>query len=140
MSRKRNSNTFDVRDYGPCPYCEEWIVLQHITKHMTTCPSQEKSSATKGSSIIQSKIMTGKISSSACTKLRTEVFPSMIRENITEIAQGDHLITVLGNIWFMKNVGNKLRRKNLTNFRMRLSARLLSILRADAQLPSASMD
>ncbi|XP_078310283.1 uncharacterized protein LOC111116385 isoform X1 [Crassostrea virginica] len=140
LSRRRNSNTFDVRDYGPCPYCEEWIVLQNITKHMTTCPSQEKSSATKGSSIIQSKIMTGKISSSASTKLRTEVFPSMIRDNITEIAQGDHLITVLGNIWLMKNVGNKLRRKNFTSFRMRLSARLLSILRADAQLPSASMD
>ena len=72
---------------------------------MKTCPSQEKSSATKGSSIIQSKIMTGKFSSSAFIKLWTEVFPSMIRDNITKITQGDHLITVLGNVWLLKNVG-----------------------------------
>lgn len=83
--------------------------------------------------------MSGKISSSASKKLKTEVFPYMIRDKITRKAQEDHLITVSGNIWLLKNVGNKLRRKNFTSFRMRLSARLLAILREDAQMPSISM-
>lgn len=139
LSRRRNSNTFNIKDYGPCPNWEEWIVLENISKHLTVCPHEEKSSETKGSAIIQSKIMSGKISSSASKKLKTEVFPSMIRDKITEIAQEDHLITVSGNIWLLKNVGNKLRRKNFTSFRMRLSARLLAILREDAQMPSLSM-
>lgn len=139
LSRRRNSNTFNIKDYGPCPNWEEWIVLENISKHLTVCPHEEKCSETKGSAIIQSKIMSGKISSSASKKLKTEVFPSMIRDKITEIAQEDHLITVSGNIWLLKNVGNKLRRKNFTSFRMRLSARLLAILRENAQMPSLSM-
>lgn len=106
---------------------------------MVACPIQENIDS-KGAAIIQSKIMAGKIFSSASTKLKTEVFPSMIRDKTTtEIAQGDHLITVLGNIWLMKNAGNKLRRKNFTSFRMRLAAKLLSLLREDSQIPSASM-
>nr|XP_034315953.1 uncharacterized protein LOC117685616 [Crassostrea gigas] len=138
LTRRRKSNQFNVKDYGPCPNCQEWIVLENITKHMVACPIQENIDS-KGAAIIQSKIMAGKISSSASTKLKTEVFPSMIRHKTTEIAQGDHLITVLGNIWLMKNAGNKLRRKNFTSFRMRLSAKLLSLLREDSQIPSASM-
>nr|XP_034322565.1 uncharacterized protein LOC117688559 [Crassostrea gigas] len=138
LTRRRKSNQFNVKDYGPCPNCQEWIVLENITKHMVACPIQENIDS-KGAAIIQSKIMAGKISSSASTKLKTEVFPSMIRDKTTEIAQGDHLITVLGNIWLMKNAGNKLRRKNFTSFRMRLSAKLLSLLREDSQIPSASM-
>ncbi|XP_062610759.1 uncharacterized protein LOC134272385 isoform X2 [Saccostrea cucullata] len=138
LTRRRKSNQFNVKDYGPCPNCQEWIVLENITKHMVACPIQENIDS-KGAAIIQSKIMAGKISSSASTKLKTEVFPSMIRDKTTEIAQGDHLITVLGNIWLMKNAGNKLRRKNFTSFRMRLAAKLLSLLREDSQIPSASM-
>lgn len=87
LSRRRNSNTFNIKDYGPCPNCEEWIVLENISKHLTICPCEEKSSETKGSAIIQSKIMSEKISSSASNKLKTEVFPSMIRDKITEKAQ-----------------------------------------------------
>nr|XP_034315262.1 uncharacterized protein LOC117685101 isoform X2 [Crassostrea gigas] len=138
LTRRRKSNQFNVKDYGPCPNCQERIVLENVTKHMVACPIQENIDS-KGAPIIQSKIMAGKISSSASTKLKTEVFPSMIRDKTTEIAQGDHLIIVLGNIWLMKNAGNKLRRKNFTSFRMRLAAKLLSLLREDSQIPTASM-
>lgn len=84
---------------------------------------------TKGSIILQSKIMKGQITPKASQRLVKEVFPSMLRDQISDIAQNDTLIVALGDVWLMKNIGNKSRRKNFTSFRMRLAARHLSLLR-----------
>ena len=40
------------------------------------------------------------------------------------MALQDWLITAIGDIWLMKNIGNKSRRKYFTSFRMRLAASL----------------
>jgi len=88
---------------------------------------------------MESKNLKGKLVIGGSKKLRGDVFPSMTRDEITEIAQGDALICSLGDIWLMKNIDNKLRYKNSTSFRMRLVARLLQKMRNEAGKKSASM-
>ncbi|XP_033728854.1 uncharacterized protein LOC117317995 [Pecten maximus] len=63
----------------------------------------------------------------------------MTRDDVTECAQNDKLIVALGEIWLMKNVGNRLRRRNITSFRMRLAGRLLLLIRDKLQLKESTM-
>lgn len=74
-------------------------------------------------------VMTGKITLKGSKTLKKEVIPSMKRDAIAEIALHDDLIIGLGDIWVMKNVDNKRKRKYYSSFHMRLAARLLQELR-----------
>jgi hypothetical protein len=140
LSRRKQTQDFQVDDYGPCPNCLEWVSLDLISKHFKTCPAEGKGLVkSKGAAIMESKNLKGKLVIGGSKKLRGDVFPSMTRDEITEIAQGDALICSLGDIWLMKNIDNKLRYKNSTSFRMRLVARLLQKMRNEAGKKSASM-
>ena len=151
LTRRKETNTFDISEYGPCPKCEEWIVLNNLSKHRKNCIKKGGTEAkgsevnesvdnfTKGSAIVQSKIMKGYITLSASKKLLNEVFPSMNRDRITQTAQNDSLTVSLGDVWQMKHFGNKLRRKHFTSFRMRLASRLLLCVREAIGDDEASM-
>ena len=140
LSRRKQTQDFQVDDYGPCPNCLEWVSLDLISKHFKTCPAEVKGLVkSKGAAIMESKNLKGKLVIGGSKKPRGDVFPSMTRDEITEIAQGDALICSLGDIWLMKNIDNKLRYKNSTSFRMRLVARLLQKMRNEAGKKSASM-
>ncbi|XP_062612913.1 uncharacterized protein LOC134274668 [Saccostrea cucullata] len=142
ISRRRGK--FNMEKYGPCPNCKEWIVLSScITKHNKVCPAflkTESPKSTKGIIIIQSKIMTGKIAQEASSTLKKEVFPIMRQDNITKTAVADPLIVALGDVWLMKCVDNKRKRKYYCSFRMRLAARLLHLLRKESQCEASLWD
>ena len=53
----------------------------------------------------------------------------MKRDDVGKITIHDDLIVGLGDIWVMKNVDNKRKRRNYSSFHMRLAARLLKELR-----------
>ena len=97
-------------------------------------------SFTKGSIVVQSKIIKGQITTKPSKGLIKDVFPSMIRDQMSEIAQNDELIVALGEVWWMKNAGNKIRRKNFTSFHMRLAGRLLLLLREASALKRHSFN
>ncbi|XP_033758150.1 uncharacterized protein LOC117340499 [Pecten maximus] len=147
----RRPLAFDCSKYGPCPKCKEWIILENITKHQHTCVANEVSTqkpngdhefeeaVSKGATIVQMKVLKGQLTTHPSKKIVKEVFPSMTRDDVTECAQNDKLIVALGEIWLMKNVGNRLRRRNITSFRMRLAGRLLLLIRDKLQLKESTM-
>ncbi|ESO83239.1 hypothetical protein LOTGIDRAFT_176259, partial [Lottia gigantea] len=95
LSRRRESETFDLAKYGPCPRCMEWIIFDNLTKHKSNCPLNKFSEAddyTQGTTVIQSKIMKGQIWTKPSKRLLKEVFPSMMRDKVTDVAQTDQLI------------------------------------------------
>ena len=53
----------------------------------------------------------------------------MHNDEVGDVARSDRLITVLGNKWMEKNMGNTLKRGKYTSEIMRLVARLLIALR-----------
>ena len=137
VSRRRKGN-FSSEDYGPCPECLEWMILKdNYLKHRPNCPKNTQCSTSVA--IVQSYIYKGKISENASNKMKSEVFPSMNKDDITGIALHDTLIVAIGEWHFINNMGNKLKRKNYSSYRMRLCARLLQIVRAELQDPLATM-
>ena len=137
MCRRRNG-TFNSDDYGPCPECLEWIVLKdNFLKHRANCPKNTKCSTAVA--IVQSYIYQGKIAENTGEKMKSEVFPSMKKDELTAIAVSDNLIVALGEWHFINNLGNKIKRKNYTSYRMRLAARMLQIVRDQIGDPSATL-
>ena len=138
---RRRIGKFNLNEYGPCPSCKEWMVLNtSITNHQKTCPAKLETEYHKGSTIIQVGIITGKVQHTGSKRLLKEVIPSMKKDEITEIAVADPLIMSLGDIWFMKNIDNKRRRKYYASFHMRLAARLLSAFRRRGSKDSTISD
>lgn len=56
-------------------------------------------------------VMMGKITLKGSKTFKKEIIPSVKRDSVAEIALHDHLIIGLGDIWVMKNVDNKRKRK-----------------------------
>ena len=132
---RRNNDPFDINYYGPCPHCHIWIkVDKTMVRHQKVCPAvilglvKNVSSGIKELRVSAMSI-SGRISEHASDKLVSEVYNIMTNDMITEVAQGDPLIISLGNLWLMKNAGNKLKRKYYTSSRMKGAARLLLNLR-----------
>ncbi|XP_033737472.1 titin homolog [Pecten maximus] len=126
----RKNGQFNVKDYGPCPLCFEWMKIKSFSKrHQLNCPAKNKDilkqSLTKGEAITQSAVLVGLVSEKATKSLIKEVFPIMTRDEITEMAKNDPLIVALGNNWLRRNLANTLKRKYYTSSRMRGAARLL---------------
>ena len=71
--------------------------------------------------------MTGKITLTGLKISRKEVIPSMKRDAIWEIAVNDDLILGIGDLWVMKNIDNKRKRKHYSSFHVCLAARLKRI-------------
>lgn len=141
LSRRRKEK-FSVDAVGPCPNCFQWIVLDtSITKHQESCPAKNTSSTWhKGSTIIQAKVVSGKIKNTPSNLLVQEVFSIMRRDEITDVAINDALITTLGNVWLMKSIDNKMKRKHFASFHMRLAARLLTLLRVKCNTNASMFD
>jgi hypothetical protein len=130
---RRSSNThFKVTDYAPCPKCEEWIILEKsITYHQQSCPASQSFNEVFhiGTTILTVSILAGKINVKGSKILQKEFMPCMKRDDVGNFAVQDDLIVGLGDIWVMKNVDNKRKRRNYSSFHMRLAARLLKELR-----------
>ena len=130
---RRQQESLDTDDYGPCPCCFQWMKLDAtMYKHQTICPAKllkgnDKMEAVMSKNILHMKSLyiAGRVSTIDSRKLIEEVLPIMTRDNITEVAQTDPIIVYLGNVWLAKNVGNILKRKYYTSSRMREAARLL---------------
>ncbi|XP_065940226.1 uncharacterized protein [Magallana gigas] len=125
---RRTQNKFSLKQYGPCPECFEWIQLEKsVATHRTSCPAFKTGSyfQSKGSVIIQAKVMAGKIIPESSKILQKEVLPAMRRDSITDCVLEDHIILMLGDIWLSKNIDNKRKRKHYASYHMRLAGRLL---------------
>jgi hypothetical protein len=138
IGRRIADDDFDMEAYTPCPNCLEWIRCSTIKRHQPFCPAKADFSVSKGSLIIQSKILTGKICDTASNALVNEVFPIMQEDKVGTVAKSDLLIVNLGNQWMQRNVGNKLMRKYYTSSIMRLAAKLR--ISAQQMLKDNSLD
>lgn len=128
-----DDGSFSVEEYGPCPMCLEWLKVQVIPRHHSTCVAHDKGKIeriTKGNLLIQSAVLCGRLQYSASDTMVKEVYPIMRDDEIGKVAKSDPLITALGNQWMRRNLGNKLMRKHYVSAAMRLSSRLLLQLRS----------
>ncbi len=125
LGRRRETDKFDVTNYGPCPGCLEWLRLSIIKRHQYCCPaSTAPARKSKGELLVQSDVISGRIKSSASKLLTKEVLPIMREDKIGLEAKNDDLIIALGNNWMLRNVSNHVMRKYYTSCVMRLAARL----------------
>ncbi|XP_030843815.1 uncharacterized protein LOC115924951 isoform X2 [Strongylocentrotus purpuratus] len=141
---RRPTGEFDHRMYGPCPECLEWLKLNSLPKHQKTCSGRKlkpkDSSTGKGSLIIQSKILSNRISAKASTLLRNEVFTIMRVDEKSYIAQQDPLIIAVGESYLRRNIANETKRKYYASQRMRDCSKLLMQVRErDASMKSLDM-
>uniref|UniRef100_A0A8W8MSU3 Uncharacterized protein n=1 Tax=Magallana gigas TaxID=29159 RepID=A0A8W8MSU3_MAGGI len=140
---RRTQNKFSLKQYGPCPECFEWIQLEKsVATHRTSCPAFKTGSyfQSKGSVIIQAKVMAGKIIPESSKILQKEVLPAMRRDSITDSVLEDHIILMLGDIWLSKNIDNKRKRKHYASYHMRLAGRLLLLVRETTNLSLSMSD
>ncbi|KAJ8045348.1 N-lysine methyltransferase KMT5A-B [Holothuria leucospilota] len=134
---------FSIDEYGPCPMCLEWLKVQVIPRHQSTCVADKGKihKITKGNLLIQSAVLCGRLQCGASDVMVKEVYPIMRDDEIGKVAKSDPLITALGNQWMRRNLGNKLMRKHYVSAAMRLSSRLLIQLRSMVTPPTGiSMD
>ncbi|XP_063403047.1 centromere protein F-like [Mytilus trossulus] len=130
LPRRTSTGKFVLNEYGPCPNCYEWMILNiSITNHQKTCPAKTQHDYHKGSTMVQVGILTGKVQYKGSHRLLKEVFPIMKKDDITDVAIKDPLILALGDVWLMKNVDNKRKRKYYASYHMRLASRLISAFR-----------
>lgn len=140
---RRTQNKFSLKQYGPCPECFEWIQLEKsVATHRTSCPAFKTGSyfQSKGSVIIQAKVMAGKIIPESSKILQKKVLPAMRRDSITDCVLEDHIILMLGDIWLSKNIDNKRKRKHYASYHMRLAGRLLLLVRETTNLSLSMSD
>ncbi|OWF34468.1 uncharacterized protein LOC110445058 [Mizuhopecten yessoensis] len=131
LARRSGKEQFDVTKYGPCPNCFGWLRLSVLDRHQTHCPVNKNSSVhvSKGSLLMQSAVLAGRVTEQASQALVKEVFSIMLDDKVGKIAKADSLIIALGNQWLTRNIGNKLMRKYYVSAVMRLASRLLIQLR-----------
>jgi hypothetical protein len=138
--RRRPSTYLDVREFGPCPECKQWILLKNLKQHYRNCATR-KSKVKKGQLIVQSQVLAGVISTRPSKLMLQEVFPIMTRDDIGTVAQNDPLIVALGESWLRRSIDNEAKRKYYTSQHMRLMARLLIELRkADEKNAEKALD
>lgn len=126
----------NISEYGPCSLCLEWLKLDVLYRHQSKClegssthSGHSGSFLSKGNIMVQSAMIAGRLTETACKMLVTEVFAVMQDDKIGHEAKNDSLIIALGNHWFKRNVGNKLMRKHYVSAVMRLTNRLLIEIR-----------
>ena len=133
---RRPLGVFRVNDYGPCPGCYAYLCLeQSIIKHQRICPGgklkkspQSKLAINKGSMVFTSEILVGR-QKLGNPKFQREVYPRMLRDETSRVAQTDHLIATLGQEWLTKALHNPLKRATYASTHMRRMARLLVAVR-----------
>ncbi|XP_033725163.1 uncharacterized protein LOC117315128 [Pecten maximus] len=130
LARRSGKEQFDVTKYGPCPNCFGWLRLSVLDRHQAHCPVNNSSvHVSKGSLLMQSAVLAGRVTEEASQALVKEVFSIMLDDKVGKIAKTDSLIIALGNQWLTRNIGNKLMRKHYVSAVMRLASRLLIQLR-----------
>ncbi|XP_069134528.1 uncharacterized protein [Argopecten irradians] len=129
LARRSGKEQFDVTKYGPCPNCFGWLRLSVLDRHQAHCPVKSSVHVSKGSLLMQSAVLAGRVTKEASRALIKEVFAIMNDDKVGRIAKSDSLIIALGNQWLTRNVGNKLMRKHYVSAVMRLASRLLVQLR-----------
>ena len=96
MSWRLNEDeiSFSKEDYGPCSSCFEWLRITIIARHQQNCPARDKDSETltKGNILVQSNILSGRISGNPSKSLTEEVLPILKRDEIGNLASDDSLI------------------------------------------------
>ena len=129
LARKdHKGNFFNIENYGPCPYCFEWLSLSFVKRHIPDCLALKDDTRRPrprlGEIKVQSRILSGILQTSASQLLQREVLPIMRTDAIGVAAQSDDLIIALGNEWMFRNVGNKISRRHYTSQVMRMAGRL----------------
>ena len=137
--RKRDSDEFNINDYGPCPECFKWMDLTEISRHQKQTRGKVKCLAidllkhdyacsSTSTLKMHSMILRGDIGDNytkASELLQEEVLNPMRRGEIKDIVVSDRLIIRLGEEWFAKCSRNPLRRGSYTSSRMKRIAKLL---------------
>ncbi len=127
LGRRHQGKQFDVREYGPCPMCSEWLILRFLARHALKCPARPPGNDAPLSYHdlrIGSNILSNRLNSNASDLLITETFTSMVKDRISDICQSDRLLIELGNYWIEKANSSK-NRKHITAQVMRLLARMM---------------
>ena len=108
MSKKRGElllnrrpKELDVTQFGPCPNYLDWIKLNSLVKHTKTCTASDENTERPSRGILrtQVEIIQGNITANASQLLKNEVFGMMTCDDITQVAQRDILIVMLGESW-----------------------------------------
>ncbi|OWF49392.1 hypothetical protein KP79_PYT01076 [Mizuhopecten yessoensis] len=115
--------TFDMSKYGPCPECLGWVLLKSIKRHMKTCCVSKDPTSSKCQLIVQSDLLSERITEEASKALVSETFTIMQQDEVAKVAKNDSLIVTLGNTSMLRNAGNKVMRRYYTSSVMRLAAK-----------------
>ena len=139
LSRRLSSSCLDVKMYGPCINCFEWMLLCGLKRHYLKCSTEKNSSSAEKQSsdtytsrdlVLKSQIVGGFLTGDISVKLRDEVMKIMRKDKVADVAFKDSLIMTLGESWLMRNVDNAEKRSYYASQHMRLCARLLLELRS----------
>ncbi|KAJ8043557.1 hypothetical protein HOLleu_10700 [Holothuria leucospilota] len=132
MRRPADGKEGSYMDYGPCPKCLGYVLLEDMWRHCKyrcTAKQNEETNASesesKGELIIQSEILQQKLSG-ASEELKTKVLATMRSSDTSRAAKSDDCIVELGNHWIRK-VGRQ--RKDIVSAKMLLASKLLLKLR-----------
>lgn len=64
----------------------------------------------------------------------------MRRDEIIDVVINDVFIIIFGNVWFMKSIDNKMKRKYFVSFYMRFVVRFLIFLRVKCNINVSMFD
>ena len=130
---RRPKGQFHHEDFGPCPNCGEWLLKSSLVKHQKACTAIKTgkckvSKSSKRNLVLECEIQLGNVKPTS-ELLKSEVLSIMTSDLISNTAQGDNLILLLGENWLRRNLGNKLKRKYYSSGHMRHAAKLLIFTR-----------
>ncbi|CAH1798019.1 unnamed protein product, partial [Owenia fusiformis] len=97
LRRRPKTETFNVKDFGPCPECMEWMTVSALGKHIPRCKSGAKhEKVSMNAQKMKSDLLTKRIPYEPSNGLVKHVYMFMKRDEVSEIAQNDILIKVFG--------------------------------------------
>lgn len=94
---RRSHRKNEPKEYTDCPTCFMRLSKISLWKHSKKCNENYNPNATSRDTYAKSKSVTLPLHSSACTVLRTEIFPYFRNDEFVEIIRNDYLAILYGN-------------------------------------------
>lgn len=95
-----------------------------------SCTLPKSDRPTNRALVVQSQAISGRIVPDAAPQMISEVFTSMLNDDVGKLARADSLIVKLGESWLNRSRDNEVNRKYYSSQHMRLMTRLLIEMRS----------